>query len=50
MDDRRKAVIVVVLAAITGVGGVLAAEAVSGSRPGYEPAASAARVAATGAT
>jgi hypothetical protein len=50
MDDRRKAVIVVMLAAITGVGGVLAAEAVSGSRPGYEPAASAARIVATGAT
>jgi len=40
MDDRRRAVIVVALAAMTGIGGVLAVEAATGSRPGSGPAAS----------
>ncbi len=36
MDDRQKAVIVAVLAAVTGIGGVLAFEAVTGSQPGIQ--------------
>jgi hypothetical protein len=50
VDERRKAVIVVVLAAMTGIGGILAIEAVLGSRPGYKPAASVARVEMPAAT
>ena len=38
MDDRRKAVIVGVLAVVSGIGGVLAVEAVTGLRPGSAPA------------
>ena len=44
MDDRAKAVIVVAVAAVMGIGGVLAVEAVTGFQPGATPAASIARV------
>src|SRR6476619_3037581 len=50
MDDRAKAVIVVAVAAMMGIGGVLAVEAVTGFRPGAAPAPSTARVAVPGAT
>lgn len=43
MDDRRKAVIVGVLAVVTGISGVLAVEAVTGLRPGSTAATSTAR-------
>src|SRR6476620_9115141 len=43
MDDRRKAVIVGVLAVVTGISGVLAVEAVTGLRPGSTPATTTAR-------
>ena len=50
VDDRQKAVIVAVLAAVTGIGGVLAFEAVTGSQLGSSPAASSARGDVPGAT
>jgi hypothetical protein len=40
MDDRAKAVIVVAVAAVIGIGGVLAVEVVTGFRPGAAPAPS----------
>ena len=48
MDDRAKAVIVVVLAAATGIAGVLAAESLTGTRPGSAPASAVAQVDASG--
>jgi hypothetical protein len=50
MDDRRKAVIIAVLAVVTGVSGVLTVEAVTGLRPGSTPAPSIARADVPGAT
>ena len=50
MDDRAKAGIAVALAAVLGIGGVLAIEAVTGFRPGAEPAASIAGVERPGAS
>jgi hypothetical protein len=44
MNDRAKAVMVAGVAAVMGIGGVLAVEAVTGFRPGVAPAASIARV------
>src|SRR4051812_39285713 len=44
MDDRVKAVIAVVLAATTGIAGVLAAEWLTGTRPGPAPASAVAEV------
>jgi hypothetical protein len=50
MDDRTRAVTAVAVAALVGIGGVLAVEAMTGLRPGAAPAASIARADVPSAT
>jgi hypothetical protein len=50
MDDRTRAVTAVAVAALVGIGGLLAVEAITGFRPGVAPAASIARVDVPSAT
>jgi hypothetical protein len=50
VDDRAKAAIAIAVAAVLGIGGVLAVEAATGFRPGAAPAASTARFDVPGAT